>query len=70
MTLKNGIKIGLVGTTVEAVGLVLDILHHLQIGIKTPEGLLTANHFIIFLGFLITTVGILLTLSFSRKNKN
>lgn len=57
----KGIKISLVGLAVQTVGLILDILHHLQIGIETPEGLLTTNHFVIFLGFAITAVGVLKT---------
>jgi len=58
---KTGIKISLLGTGIEAVGIGLDILHHLQIGIETPEGLLTLNHLLIFLGFLINFVGVLIT---------
>ena len=68
MTLKTGIKISLFGTAVEAIGLILDILHHLNIGIETPEGLLTLNHFIIFAGFLVNLVGVLITLFSSRRN--
>jgi len=66
--MKKGIKISLFGTAIEAVGLVLDIFHHLQIGIKTPEGLLTPNHFTILIGFLINFVGVLITLISSRRN--
>ena len=66
MTLKRGIKISLTGTSIEALGLVLDILHHLDIGLKTPEGLLTPFHFIIFIGFIINFAGVMLTLIFSR----
>lgn len=62
MNLKTGIKISLVGTAIEAVGILLDILHHLQIGLETPEGLLTLNHFIIFAGFFVNFAGVLLTL--------
>ncbi len=69
MTFQEGIKISLAGTAVEAVGIFLDILHHLNIGIETPEGLLTPFHFVIFIGFLINFVGVLLTLIFSTKNK-
>ncbi len=67
MNFKLGIKISLLGTLVEAVGIVLDILHHLDIGIKTPEGLLTWNHGIIFIGFLINFVGVLITLFWAQK---
>ena len=67
MTLRKGIKISLIGTAVEAIGLALDILHHIDIGIKSPEGLLTPFHFIIFIGFLINFVGVMITLIFSRK---
>jgi len=67
MTLKNGIKISLVGTSIEALGLVLDIMHHIDIGLRSPEGLLTLNHFIIFIGFLINFAGVMLTLIFSKK---
>ncbi|MDO8495588.1 MAG: hypothetical protein Q7S32_03690 [bacterium] len=66
-TFQKGIKISLFGTAVEAVGLVLDILHHLNIGLETPEGLLTGNHFTIFVGFLINFTGVLITLIYSRK---
>ena len=62
MEFKTGIKISLMGTALEAVGMFLDILHHFDIGMETPEGLLTLNHFIIFAGFLINFVGVLLTL--------
>lgn len=65
--LKHGIKISLIGTAIEALGLVLDILHHLQIGIETPEGLITSNHLLIFGGFLVNFVGVLITLISSRK---
>ncbi len=64
---RLGIKISLTGTFIEAVGIVLDILHHLDIGIKTPEGLITGNHLTIFAGFLINFMGVLITLVFSRK---
>ena len=68
MTLKKGIKISLIGTAIEAVGLVLDITHHLDIGLRSPEGLLTPFHFIIFIGFLINFAGVMLTLMFSKKS--
>ena len=67
MNLKLGIKIILIGTAVEAVGIVLDIIHHLDIGIKTPEGLITPFHVLIFIGFLINFVGVLMTFLFSRS---
>ena len=66
MNLKLGIKISLAGTFVEAIGIVLDILHHLNIGIKTPEGLITGNHLIIFAGFLINFIGVFITLMSSK----
>ncbi len=67
MNFRLGIKISLVGTGIEAIGLLLDILHHLDIGIETPEGLLTFNHFVIFAGFLINFVGVLIT--FLSRNR-
>ncbi|MEK7194556.1 MAG: hypothetical protein AAB660_02615 [Patescibacteria group bacterium] len=67
MNFRTGIKISLIGTGVEAIGLLLDILHHLDIGIKTPEGLLTFNHSVIFVGFLINFVGVLIT--FLSRNR-
>jgi len=59
---RIGIKISLVGTGLEAVGIVFDILHHLKIGIETPEGLITSNHGIILTGFLVNFVGVVITL--------
>jgi len=38
MEFKTGIRVSLIGTAIEAVGIVLDILHHLKIGLETPEG--------------------------------
>lgn len=67
MKLQTGIRVSLGGTFVEAVGIVLDIGHHLNIGIKTPEGLLTPIHGIIFLGFAINFVGVLITLLASKR---
>lgn len=64
---KLGIKISLAGTFIEAVGIFLDILHHLNIGLETPEGLITGNHLAIFIGFLINFVGVLITLLSSRN---
>lgn len=67
MNFKVGIKISLIGTFIEAVGIILDILHHLNIGIKTPEGLITGNHLTIFAGFLINFGGVLITLVLSKR---
>ena len=64
---KLGIKISLVGTAIEAVGILFDILHHLDIGLKTPEGLITGNHLTIFAGFFVNFVGVLMTFMSSRK---
>ena len=65
--LKLGIKISFIGTLIEAVGILLDILHHLEIGIKTPEGLITGNHLLIFAGFFVNFIGVLITFTASRK---
>lgn len=67
MNFRLGIKISLAGTFIEAVGILLDILHHLDIGIKTPEGLITGNHLTIFAGFFINFIGVLMTLVASRR---
>ena len=67
MQFKTGIKISLIGTGIEAIGLLLDVLHHLHIGIQTPEGLLTGNHFTILFGFCINFLGVLITLMSSRN---
>lgn len=69
MKSKTGISVTLIliGTAIEAVGMFLDILHHLNIGIKTQEGLLTPNHLAIFIGFLINFIGVMITLK-SRKS--
>lgn len=67
MNFKKGIRISLTGTAVEALGIFLDILHHLNIGIKTPEGLITGNHLAIFAGFFVNFIGVLITLYSSRK---
>ncbi len=69
MIFRKGIKISLLGTAIETVGIFLDILHHLNIGIETPEGLLTLNHYIIFVGFLINFIGVLLTLILSNRER-
>ncbi len=66
MKLQNGIKISLGGTLVEVIGMAFDIMHHINIGIKTPEGLLTPFHALIFLGFAINFIGVLITLMASR----
>lgn len=63
-----GIKIILSGIIIEMIGLVLDILHHLNIGIETAEGLLTFNHFLIFAGFVINAAGVLIFLLRNEKN--
>lgn len=63
-----GIKIILSGIIIETVGLALDILHHLNIGIKTAEGLLTFNHFLIFVGFVINVAGVLIFLFRNENN--
>ena len=65
---KTGIKISFIGTAFETVGIALDIFHHLDIGIETAEGLLTFNHELIFLGFLINFIGILMTW-FANENQ-
>lgn len=67
MSLKTGIKISLFGTGVEAIGMFLDVIHHLNIGLETPEGLLSPFHFIIFVGFLINFIGVLIT-KLSKKS--
>ena len=67
MQFKTGIKISLIGTGIEAIGIFLDILHHINIGIKATEGLITFNHLLIFIGFLINFAGVLVTWS-SKKN--
>ena len=54
-------KISFAGTGIEAVGMILDILHHLNIGIEAEEGLFTLYHFIIFIGFLINFIGVIFT---------
>jgi len=67
MNLKIGIKVSLIGTAIEAVGILLDVLHHLAIGIKTPEGLITGNHLLIFAGFFVNFVGVMITFISSRS---
>ena len=65
---NTGIKISLIGTGIGAIGIVLDILHHINIGIETSEGLMTFNHLAIFVGFLINSAGVFIVWS-SRKNR-
>jgi hypothetical protein len=67
--MKEGIKISVWGISIQAIGLVLDIAHHLNIGIQTPEGLLTIQHTIILIGFLVTAVGVLKTWQKFKENK-
>ena len=59
--MNTGIKVSLWGTFVEAVGMVFDIGHHVNIGLESPEGLLTPYHAIIFIGFAINFVGVMMT---------
>ena len=66
--IQKGIKISFIGTGIESIGMMLDILHHIDIGIYSPEGLLTLFHFIIFLGFIINFFGVLMTFQANRKN--
>lgn len=67
MNVRTGIKISLIGTGIEVVGMVLDIMHHIDIGITSPEGLLTLFHGLIFVGFLVNCVGVIITLIVSNK---
>ncbi len=69
MTLTQEKRIILAGMIIETVGLFLDILHHLNIGIERPEGLLTPFHFTILLGFLITVVGVVALLFVKIKRR-
>ena len=66
---RTGIKISFIGTLIEAVGMGLDIMHHVDIGIESPEGLLTPFHGLIFAGFIINFIGVLLTLIFLRRRQ-
>lgn len=59
--MKKGIKISLWGTFVEAIGMALDIGHHINIGIESPEGLLTSYHGLIFVGFVVNFIGVMMT---------
>ena len=68
MGIRSGIKISFAGTLIEAIGFGFDIIHHLNIGITSPEGLLTPIHFTIFIGFLINFVGILITSTTKRSS--
>ena len=67
MNLKKCITTSIAGTLIEAIGMGLDIMHHVNIGIKSPEGLLTPFHGLIFVGFVINFIGVLLTLVFLRR---
>lgn len=69
MNLKKSITISIAGTFIEAVGMGLDIMHHIDIGIKSPEGLLTPFHGLIFAGFVINFIGVLLTFVFLRREQ-
>ena len=69
MNLKKGITISVAGTLIEAVGMSLDIMHHVDIGIESPEGLLTPFHGLIFAGFVINFIGVLLTLIVLRRQQ-
>ena len=68
MQFKTGIKISFIGTGIEAVGIFLDVMHHLNIGLKTQEGLITGNHLTIFAGFLINFIGVLITWLSNRNS--
>ncbi|HEY4520553.1 MAG TPA: hypothetical protein VJJ72_02000 [Candidatus Paceibacterota bacterium] len=68
MSRTTGVKISFAGTAIEGLGILLDIFHHLNIGLETPEGLLTPFHFLILFGFLINFVGVIITAS-SRRDK-
>lgn len=66
--MKKEVKISLIGIYIEIVGVVLDIGHHINIGLKVPEGLISPYHFLIFAGFVITAVGIFMTwLGFNKE---
>ncbi|OGN16902.1 MAG: hypothetical protein A3C88_00445 [Candidatus Yanofskybacteria bacterium RIFCSPHIGHO2_02_FULL_50_12] len=66
--MNKGIKVSLLGTGIEAIGILGDVFHHLNIGLETPEGLITPYHLTIFAGFLINFVGVIITQFTSRKN--
>lgn len=65
--MQKAIKISLIGLVVETVGLILDVGHHLNIGIETPEELISPWHLTIGIGFFITAIGILMVY---RAHKN
>ena len=65
--LKKGIKISLWGLGIQTFGMMLDVLHHVDIGINSPEGLLSPWHALIGVGFGITMLGILKTHISHRK---
>ncbi len=65
--MRKGIQISFVGTGIEAVGMALDVLHHISIGISSPEGLITPFHAIIFIGFIINFVGVFMTFRSSPR---
>ncbi len=67
--LQRGIRISFIGTGIEAVGMLLDVLHHVDIGLETEEGLITGNHLTIFAGFIINFVGVLMTFLANRSQK-
>lgn len=70
MTFARYLKISFAGIIIETLGLLLDIFHHLKIGIETAEGLVEPFHIIILIGFIINfagVIGLLLTKS-SEKN--
>ena len=64
MGINRGITISIGGSAIEMVGMTLDIMHHIDIGIESPEGLLTPFHGLIFGGFVINFIGVILTLIF------
>ena len=63
---KMGIRITILGILLEAMGILLDILHHIGIGLETEEGLITGNHLMIFAGFFVNSIGIIIILISSR----
>ena len=66
--MRRGIRVSFAGTGIEAVGMALDILHHINIGISAPEGLITPFHATIFIGFVINFIGVFMTFRSSRKS--
>lgn len=59
MHLRKALKIATIGSILQGVGILLDALHHLRIGIETAEGLFTPYHILIFVGFTVTTFGLI-----------